>query len=200
MDDQKTQVDYCTECKKYFDIKLLLRDSRLKRGYKRLCKSCNSIKYKNYMIKNKEKLKKSRKASYDKNIKPNLKNHIQNIIDKDPIRYKARILKNSTIKRCNEKNIKYDEKIININFIYEFLMKNKKCECCSKLFSFDKEFGIKNYDGPSIDRFDPSKGYTLDNISFICWECNNIKKDASIEELQNLINWMIKQQNEKTPT
>ena len=39
---------------------------------------------------------------------------------------------------------------------------------------------------PSIDRIDPDKGYTLDNIVVVSWRVNDLKADATIEELQKL--------------
>lgn len=40
---------------------------------------------------------------------------------------------------------------------------------------------------PSLDRIDSSKGYTKDNVWTISWRANNIKKDATIEELEMLV-------------
>jgi len=43
---------------------------------------------------------------------------------------------------------------------------------------------------PSIDRIDPNLGYTADNVALICWRCNSLKKDASVQELKKIIKWM----------
>lgn len=43
---------------------------------------------------------------------------------------------------------------------------------------------------PSIDKFDPSKGYTLDNVALICWRCNNIKRNYKADDLRRVANWM----------
>jgi hypothetical protein len=43
---------------------------------------------------------------------------------------------------------------------------------------------------PSLDRFDNNKGYTRDNIRVISNRANNLKGDASIEELEKIIMYM----------
>ena len=37
---------------------------------------------------------------------------------------------------------------------------------------------------PSIDRVDSSKGYTKDNVVIVSWRVNDLKADASLEELE----------------
>lgn len=45
---------------------------------------------------------------------------------------------------------------------------------------------------PSLDRIDPSKGYTPDNIQVISNRANMLKNNASVEEIKELLNWMLK--------
>lgn len=40
----------------------------------------------------------------------------------------------------------------------------------------------------SLDRIDPQKGYTQDNVWVVCLRANMIKSDASMEELQMICN------------
>lgn len=44
---------------------------------------------------------------------------------------------------------------------------------------------------PSLDKFDPALGYTPDNITVMSLRANSIKKNATVEEVQALLNWMI---------
>ena len=43
------------------------------------------------------------------------------------------------------------------------------------------------YNSPSLDRIDSSRGYTKDNIWVISHRANTVKNDASLEELINLV-------------
>jgi hypothetical protein len=45
-------------------------------------------------------------------------------------------------------------------------------------------------DSPSIDRIDSSLGYIKGNVKLICWRANRIKSDATIEEMQALLDFM----------
>ncbi len=45
----------------------------------------------------------------------------------------------------------------------------------------------------SLDRIDSSKGYIKGNVVVISWEANNIKNDATLEELEKIAKWMSKQ-------
>jgi hypothetical protein len=43
---------------------------------------------------------------------------------------------------------------------------------------------------PSIDRLDSSLGYVPGNVAVICWRCNELKRDATAEELKKIISWI----------
>lgn len=49
--------------------------------------------------------------------------------------------------------------------------------------------GVKD-NKPSLDRIDSSKGYTKDNIQVISWRANNLKKDATPNEIMKLARFM----------
>lgn len=43
---------------------------------------------------------------------------------------------------------------------------------------------------PSLDRIDPRRGYSKDNIQVISWRANCLKRDATAEELRRLATYM----------
>ena len=54
------------------------------------------------------------------------------------------------------------------------------------------EGGTKKYHetSPSLDRVIPELGYVPGNIAVMSFRANRIKGDASVEELQTVIDWM----------
>ena len=45
-------------------------------------------------------------------------------------------------------------------------------------------------DHPSLDRFDPTRGYTADNVRVISMRANMIKNDATVEDLERILAYM----------
>ena len=39
-------------------------------------------------------------------------------------------------------------------------------------------------DSASLDRFDNNLGCTEDNVVFVCWQCNNVKRHCTVEQLK----------------
>jgi hypothetical protein len=48
-------------------------------------------------------------------------------------------------------------------------------------------------DTPSLDRLVPEKGYVTENVAFISMRANRIKSDASLAELERIVEWMKQQ-------
>lgn len=47
-----------------------------------------------------------------------------------------------------------------------------------------------NPNSPSLDRINPLRGYIKHNVAVISLRANNLKKDASLEEIRRLLLWM----------
>lgn len=46
-------------------------------------------------------------------------------------------------------------------------------------------------DAPTLDRIDPKKGYTPDNIVVMSWRANKIKSDATADEIAKLAAFLV---------
>lgn len=67
----------------------------------------------------------------------------------------------------------------------------ENCACCGQRMEIAAtEAGGPARHSPSVDRIDSAKGYTPDNIAFICYRCNTLKKDGTVEEFENIIAYM----------
>lgn len=56
----------------------------------------------------------------------------------------------------------------------------------------DKLADRTSEEAAELDRFIPNKGYVKGNVTFISRKVNRLKNNASIEELERLIDWMKK--------
>jgi len=43
---------------------------------------------------------------------------------------------------------------------------------------------------PSIDRLDSNFGYVPGNVAIICWRCNELKRNATADELRKILAWI----------
>lgn len=89
--------------------------------------------------------------------------------------------------RANQRGLEFDE-AIRAKFI---AAPPDKCPCCGIAFNF--VLASENLDrrrSPSLDRFDNLKGYTLENSVVICYRCNSLKSDATLQELEKVVAWM----------
>jgi len=69
------------------------------------------------------------------------------------------------------------------------------------LFAGVKRGTIPELNLASVDRLDNTKGYIKGNVHFISYRVNNIKSDASFEEIERLYNWWkANKANESQPT
>jgi hypothetical protein len=75
-------------------------------------------------------------------------------------------------------------------FFMKWLIEQPQCECCGIRFSVLRNPKVKRDDAPSIDRFDTTRGYDLDNIALVCWRCNNIKRNYRAPDLKRVVDWM----------
>lgn len=62
------------------------------------------------------------------------------------------------------------------------------------------DYSDRNPDTPSIDRIDPTKGYTKDNVQFVTWHYNQAKGRFSDEEVLDLCKRVIKFAEESAQT
>lgn len=76
------------------------------------------------------------------------------------------------------------EKCLDFDLEIEDIVIPDTCPCLGIEIIPGETGGMDNC--PSVDRIDPSKGYTKDNIWVISYRANRIKNDATINELKSI--------------
>lgn len=72
------------------------------------------------------------------------------------------------------------------------LVMGKDCPCCGREFDM-RHTTIRpgpRDSSPSIDRIKAHLGYVPGNVAVICWRCNEIKRNATVDELRTVLRWM----------
>lgn len=174
----------CIKCNLVLDFSKFHKSSSAKSGYRGECKDCRKLSDLANYEKNKDSILEKRKEYYIKT--------------KDVPEIKA--------KRKAVKSKHYDEN-------YEFYILGR---CKKRAREFNLECDIELDDivipevcpvlniplvrgkkkarinSPSVDRIDPNKGYTKDNIQIISNLANMMKNNASPEQLIKFAEWVLK--------
>lgn len=107
-----------------------------------------------------------------------------------PLRIRAQIMRQGMIDRSRKMSLPFDRDILTVEYIIDWIRRTPSCPCCGIRIDYNFKFGQRNNASPSIDRVNSGGGYTLDNVALICWRCNNLKRDATVEELEAITRWM----------
>lgn len=146
-----------------------------------------------YFKKNRERIKAQRRIWYA-NLTPEKKfKHVAQIKRAQELRYSSpqkRLLRllHGAKYRARDRKFAFD-----IGLFSKYLTNPPvNCMCCHRELNYGRPFGHKDPRRacPSIDRFNNSLGYTLDNTRIICHLCNRLKNDATLQELENVVAYM----------
>lgn len=92
------------------------------------------------------------------------------------------------IELLNSARARAKKKGIEFTITYKDFMAVSHCPLLGILLDFStKGRGGKN-NSPSIDRIDPTKGYVPGNVWVISYRANRIKSDATVDELEMILN------------
>ena len=180
----------CTRCGEEKPLERFTKHKDCKDGYSNLCKDCFNVYSRERRRGNPDYLAKRRKHYHEKY------KDIQNQKEAErkanhPLKVRCQMLRGGMRDRARTKNIEFDAEFFTVQYLMERLKNYPYCECCHKPldvdFKADKKF---NDNSPSMDRVNPLKGYTQDNVAILCWRCNKHKQDASSDELRTIANFI----------
>lgn len=87
------------------------------------------------------------------------------------------------------KNYKNLELTLALDDLEELTKDLDRCMICDQVYDLNIENDISD-NQPSLDRIDPSKGYSTDNIRIVCYRCNaNHRSDLFRKECGNCKKW-----------
>lgn len=80
-------------------------------------------------------------------------------------------------------------------YAMKFLEDN--CQCCGVALTPGE--GVKAFKDTdrTLDRIDSSEPYIVWNCAVLCWRCNNLKKDGTVEEHRRIADWMESEQRKR---
>lgn len=102
---------------------------------------------------------------------------------RDPIATKASNLVRYARRRARLKGLTFE---ITKEWV-EARIRSFYCEATGLPFDLTKIPGRRNPYGPSLDRKDPSQGYTRENTQVVVWIYNTLKSDFGEEEVSLLV-------------
>lgn len=145
-------------------------------GLHSLCKTCHREYSKKFYEKDKDRQRVLQRDLYHDRC------------SRRPIEMTAARLLLGVNKRSREKG--WVDTELTKEIISEKLESQSECECCGNPFHIGPKRGVHEPRSPSIDRFDNSLGYTISNSKLICRRCNELKRDADVEELRVILRYM----------
>jgi hypothetical protein len=152
------------------------------------CKSCAKEKRRTWARENTT-FKARRRAEYAAGGKARQRELSENRARNNPFLHTAESMTSNIVQRARKKGLSLSPDVRNKRFIAAWLERQPNCECCGAEFLLGPK-GVVNDSSPSIDRMDPRLGYELENVSLICWRCNNIKRNFSSYEIRRVADWI----------
>ena len=198
----------CYKCKLKKELQYFGKDKSKKDGLLIYCKQCSLSKHRRWRAKNKEKT-----LTYAKNYRERNKSnpeykkkktaHDKAYREKNREKIKLQQLETRSERLAKRRKRNRDLRVRHPEI---FLIESSKARAKKKnlehtLTTKDIKIpdtcpvlgipivvgsGRPHYNSPSLDRIDSKKGYIKENIIVVSWRANDLKRDATIEEMKKL--------------
>lgn len=193
----KTRV--CRECgrRKPLDSSHFVRTSYCVFGLQWMCKSCMNVYHRQWKASHPE-IAVRRRELYRLHYGPISRANEERRRREHPIRVRAQRVRHSMRDRARTLRIPFDDAYFTVNRLIRLFQSTPNCPCCGVSIDYGfKVAGRVNNRCPSMDRLVPLHGYTRRNTVLVCWRCNNLKRDASPDELERVAMWFKEQLSRK---
>lgn len=156
-------------------------------GITNRCKDCRRVQVLAYKRKHSERIATSRREAYAADDGAKVKAREKARAAKDPWRVKAGRMRQGMIDRAINLGLPIDIEFFTVPVLMIWIANNRFCSCCGVEMDLLAKVRDKTH---SVDRIIPALGYVRGNVAIICWRCNNLKRDATADELQRVVDWM----------
>jgi len=170
----------CTFCGIKKEIIDFYPSKSQKFGVASCCRKCTIAKQRDYVKKNKEKVKKYHKSHYELN-----KEKFSKLGKEYRDNNREKMLLAWAKTRAKKEGIPFD--IEECDIVIPVSCPVLGMPIYSK-YSKERKFTPPNT--PTLDKIVPELGYTKGNVRVISWRANNLKRDASIHELKCIVKYM----------
>lgn len=194
-----TQLKTCRACKqdKPNTLEFFSAHKQCRDGIDTRCRECDRQYRADWRAANRNTRLIKRRAQYvENNGRQREAELIKARIARDPVRQAAMNLAGGVRDRVKKLGLPSSSTLMSTEYFEEWVSRQPNCACCSTPFDLGPKNGKANDASPSVDRFDPSVGYTIANTSLICWRCNNIKRNYRAEDLRLIAAWMDRRRNQ----
>ena len=188
----------CSTCKKSKLIEGFVKNKYQNDGYSNICRECKSLQTDRYRLGNSiNGILKTEKICFRCKENKNTIEFIKDYTKLDGLSHLCRI--------CSASNQKIQHRKHPVNRLFgSAKRRSKKSGHEFSLLKSDIEIpafcpvlGIplnipddgRGDSSPTVDRIDNNKGYTPENIIVVSWRANNIKSNATVEELGKIYNF-----------
>jgi len=174
----------CSSCKQSKPVTEFPLNNKARSGYSSHCKICKKTRYGNqfqsYYAENKSRLNANTKAWREKKR------------EEDPIDFWVHNNLVAVKGRAKRNELAFD---LDVEFLKSIVVSHCPLLGCELIYGLkkDAEFSDRGR-GASLDRKDPKMGYTKENVWIVSYRANSIKQDATLEELELIVerlrHWM----------
>lgn len=158
----------CFKCGEWKKLCLFSKNPRGSGGVAKMCKQCYNS---HESVRKSEGKRKAR---------------MQEAIQNSDIEYYLKRRLGGYKRNSQKKNVKFD---LTVEFLLELW--NKQKGCCyytgMEMKKAIKQAGSHDWDSPSLDRLEPSKGYVVGNVVFCTYAVNSFKQSLNEKQFKDVL-------------
>jgi len=181
----------CSQCGANKPLTEFIKNKVCTDGRAGTCKECRAKYHREWKAQNRDRIAPRRRQLYKERYGHIARENEARRKAEHPFRVRCQRLRSGMKERVRMFGLPFDDKILTVNYVMEWLRRQPTCECCGVTFEMPwTSDGTSLPLVPSIDRIRPRAGYVIGNIALLCWRCNRLKCDATPQELMTIGRWL----------